>query len=196
MRSVRPHTVPPIRLVIPIATWAAALILVILRFRFGVEFSFAYAPLNYVSAIAVVCAIPVSLVMLRPFCRPPPLRWLATLIGVVAALPAFFISFMMALGCLSAVSVGSDPAFEKIGELRAPTCIYRLYRTDEGALLNFGLVLRREWTVLPGLRLTHTIKSYYPAMHATLRILSAGVGVLSVEAYGPDQPSSSYEFTL
>jgi len=91
---------------------------------------------------------------------------------------------------------GKDFSFEQIAELRSHWTTYRAYRTDGGATTDFGIVLRRERTILPGLKYVRVIYSRYHASDASLVYSSENAGQLTIEAYGPEYPAETFAFKL
>jgi hypothetical protein len=53
----------------------------------------------------------------------------------------------------------------------------RLYRTDGGATTDYGVVLRQERTVLPGLRLVRRIDDFYPCYSLGVASTEDGIAV-------------------
>jgi hypothetical protein len=91
---------------------------------------------------------------------------------------------------------GSDPSFEPVAELSATRQDYRLYRTNGGATNAFGLVLRKEIAVLPGLRVVSRVYESYPAAEGSLDRTSGTTGRLTIEAYNEYKPREVYDFIL
>jgi hypothetical protein len=100
------------------------------------------------------------------------------------------------LQAVDSIVRGVDTGFEKIAEMSASGVVYRVYRTNGGAMTDFGLVLRRERQVLPGVVLVSVLASQYHASDAVLERLPGGRGRLDVAAYGEEHPPFAYEVPL
>ena len=64
-----------------------------------------------------------------------------------------------------------------------------LYRTNCGAPCSFGLVLRQQRRLFPGLRMTSQLGSWYPADTATLTWPSSELVRVAVAPYGERRPN-------
>lgn len=158
---------------------------------------FSWAPLNYVAFIAMCGTVPAVILRLGTCLRWKWARWSLLALGSVVAIPASLMMLVTFLFLLVPTIVrGSDPSFEPVAELSATWKDYRLYRTNGGATTAFGLVLRREVTVLPGLRVVSHIYDAYPAAEGRLTRTSDTTGRLTIDAYSEFKPGEVYDFAL
>jgi hypothetical protein len=117
--------------------------------------------------------------------RRASILFLAGLLMLLAALPATCALFELT----SATTEDRDPGFEPT--LRRPLQHGELvlYRTDCGAPCSFGLVLRQERPLMPGLQLARTIWSWSPADSATIDVLPTGRVRVVAAPYGERRPN-------
>jgi len=136
---------------------------------------------------------PLALVVLALEVRRSPWRRLAiiatTLLTVASVLPA---------GCAGlevAFMPGgqNDPGFEPVLRQRNGTSDLVLYRTNCGATCSFGLVLRQQRRIVPGLRIARRLADWYPADSATLLPLSPELIRVQVAPYGNRRPDPIVE---
>ena len=156
---------------------------------------FSYLPLNYIFAIMLACMLPIALGVLTVTLRRTGLKWIAGTAAVLSIPPTALFALLALLQLISGVTSSTDTSFEKIAELEGHHGIYRLYRTNGGAMTSFGLVLRRERTILPGLRLVTMLRSYYPASDASLELISNSHGRLTVAPYDERMRGVTFDFT-
>ena len=71
-----------------------------------------------------------------------------------------------------------------------------LYRTDGGATTDYGVVLRQERTVLPGLRLVRRIDDFYPCYSLEVASTGSGITVNGAESGCILPPDKSGEYRL
>jgi hypothetical protein len=151
--------------------WAAALCADVLALGWiaitDTGLRFTYAPLNYLVFILLAVGLPVTLVGFAITTRRYWLRWLAIVVSVFVCVPVLMCSCVVGVDLANATS-GKDPSFERIGELSGPFWAYRVYRTNGGATTSYGLVLRREHDILPGMAVVSRVHSFYPASEMSL----------------------------
>jgi hypothetical protein len=85
----------------------------------------------------------------------------AMAVGILALLPEILRS-------------GVDPSFERIRSVAGSRSQLVAYRTDGGATTSFGVVLREERTLLPGLRRIRRVDFVYPASDVIIEIQTNG----------------------
>jgi hypothetical protein len=107
---------------------------------------------------------------------------------------AFFVSIPLLLlaSLFSLAVVGTS--VQAIGSLKSEHAAYCIYRTDGGAMTSFGIVLKREHSIVPGLKLVTIVRNYYPASDATLERLPSGLFRLTVAPYGKGKRGEIFEF--
>jgi hypothetical protein len=101
-------------------------------------------------------------------------RWAVTVGLAPVVLASLAFGALLCFGLLVA-GVGDKAAFERIKVVRAETGTVAVYRTNGGATTNFGIILRQEAVIFPGVLLVRRLDHFYPASDA------------SVEVIGPDQ---------
>jgi hypothetical protein len=99
------------------------------------------------------------------------IRWLLRLpvapfatVGAVLALPAL-------IGLIDTARFGYDPAFEPIARYALESRGLTVYRTNCGAPCSYGIVVRVERPLLPGLLVVRDVYREYPADTVQLRVL-------------------------
>jgi hypothetical protein len=111
---------------------------------------------------------PFALLILALNVRRSLWRWFAIiatgLLMVVAVLPASCTAFDVVL---SLPTEPSDPGFDPVLRQRNGSSDLVLYRTNCGATCSYGLVLRQERRIVPGLRIARRLADWYPAYTAT-----------------------------
>jgi hypothetical protein len=83
-------------------------------------------------------------------------RW-AKILGGVLSLPLLLYSFVWLLG-LGLLGVG----FDRFAETEWKGSSVRLYRTNHGAFTDFGVVVRQEREVFPGILVVRKLDDFYP----------------------------------
>jgi hypothetical protein len=121
-------------------------------------------------------------------------RWFAIpatgLLMLVAVLPAACTGMDVAL---FVPTEQRDPGFEPVLRQHNGSSDLVLYRTDCGAVCSFGLVLRQERRIAPGVRIARRLANWYPAQTATLNALSPGLIRVNVDPYGDRRPDPIVE---
>jgi hypothetical protein len=90
--------------------------------------------------------------------------WCRT-IAIIAVLPLLVYSFLFLLGAAMsgfAYKNGHDLSFDRFGETHWKGSDVRFYRTDGGATTDFGVVIRQEKPLFPGVLLVRRIDDFYP----------------------------------
>jgi hypothetical protein len=170
----------------------AALLLANKYLPYTVRFS--YSPLNNGALILLLGALPVCLIGLSTSLQVRWARWFALSLGLLVSLPVGLMVLLSALDAISNIAQGRDLSFDQIAELRTSGAMYRAYRTNGGAMTDFGLVFRREHDVLPGVRLVSVLMSQYHASDAVLTTTSTGAVKIAVAPYGEEHPGFAREF--
>ena len=165
-RSDKPEFLPGLLRII-LLSGAAAL----LYWQVGHPFlRFAWPPLNstcFLAGLLLPWVALLQLVLLR--------RWWTTAIAALAALPLLLCSLVILIG---AILFDTTPAFERIAEMHWAGSSVRIYRTNGGATTAYGIVIRQERTVLPGVLLVRNIDSFYPCYSIDLAGTPDGFQVL------------------
>jgi hypothetical protein len=150
--------------------------------------------LNYATVLVLTLAIPASLLWLAFTGLTGIWRWLVTALAVLVALPVLFFSLIIATYIFDIVRSGVDSSFEPIAELGSPPISYNLYRTNGGATTSFGIVLRKEWALLPGFKVVTNVHSFYPAYDAAFERINTHRVRVHVQPYGPSGRDELFEF--
>jgi hypothetical protein len=150
---------------------------------------FEYAPANYAVVIGLALSVPCLTVWLAVtlLVRNDWWRRALCVMTLVASIP------LLVIACFaSMVVVGVE--FKLVSTLQSEHTEYRVYRTDGGAMTSFGIVLRRERALVPGLKLVTVVRNFYPASDATLERLPSGLFRITVAPYGKGENCEVFEF--
>jgi hypothetical protein len=150
--------------------------------------------LNYVFTLFLVVAMPVTLLWVGISAMRGFSRWSVCVLALLLSVPAGLFAIVLAVYLWDIVETGSDSSFEPIAQQPSRGVIYRLYRTNGGATTSFGLVLRKERVLVPGLKLVRNLRRYYPAYEGRFEAVADGRLRLVVEPYGATQEAQSFEF--
>lgn len=101
-------------------------------------------------------------------------------IVVVAAIFASCAAFEGA----SIVARGTSPSFERLSSIPFSNGGLTAYRTNGGAMTSFGIVVRQECVLLPGILRVRDVWSAYPAYEVSMRRIGADRFQFSTPAYG------------
>jgi hypothetical protein len=105
-----------------------------------------------------------------------------TFLVFLSAFPACFASVE-----LTDMSHEQDPEFEPIWNQQRGASKLVLYRNNCGATCDFGLVLRQERRIAPGLRLVRFLESWYRAYAATVIPISPNRLRVEIAPYPDDR---------
>ena len=150
--------------------------------------------LNYASAIALAIVIPASLTRMAAKSSAKPLHWTAGIAIALVWVPFGLFALFASIGLDEVLADGLDTGFEPVAELQGTGVRYRFYLTDGGATTAYGLVLRRERPVVPGMMLIDVLHSDYPAHDATMVRLADGRARLDVLPYLEGDPHRIFVF--
>lgn len=156
---------------------------------------FNYGPLNYIFSIFLAAMLPATLWLLMLVIRSLWLRWIVGIASLLVFLPAALFSFVALIQLTTGVTAGRDTSFEQTQEIKGEHGTFRLYRTNGGAMTSFGLVLRRERQLLPGIKIVTIVRSFYPAAEASLDLISSVHARLVVAPYGTETVGETFEFS-
>lgn len=157
---------------------------------------FEAAWLNYASFILLALAAPALLLRLAIGYLKGVWRWLTISIAAVILLPVSLIVLYAASDMSEIYGSGVDLSFEKIKEIKSGGHYYRLYRTNGGATTSYGLALRKEFLILPGVKLISLLQGFYPAYEARFEQVEPSKMRLIVSPYKPEGKEKVYEFSL
>jgi hypothetical protein len=103
-------------------------------------------------------------------------RWMVC----IAIVPTLLWSVVAAGGTLIAAGTG----FQPVNRMKAGPSAIAIYRLNGGATTDFGLLIRQERRVLPGLELVKNLDLFYPAYSASSEI----VGPNTISRLRPTKP--------
>lgn len=86
---------------------------------------------------------------------------------------------------------GVDAGFEPLGAVPVEQGRVSVYRTNCGATCSFGVAVRHERRLLPGVLLVRRLEGFYPAYQADFEALGPRTIRVSVPAYGRDAADSA-----
>jgi hypothetical protein len=92
-------------------------------------------------------------------------RWWAKTVAIAAVLPLLLYSLVFLLGSAMAGFAyrgGHDLGFDRFAEVLWKGSDVRFYRTDGGAATDYGVVIRQERTLFPGVLLVREVDDFYP----------------------------------
>lgn len=100
---------------------------------------------------------------------------------------------MTALTLYDVAKNGEDYSFKQVHTVELPHSRVRVYRTNGGATTSFGIVVRQERPLIPGLVVTKNVYAAYPAYDAEVTAVEPNKITISVPPYRPNEPSSRPE---
>jgi hypothetical protein len=156
----------------------AVLVLGFLNLEFPIiRFSWQTANLVFGTALFTLPLV-LPLLVLRLNARRLP-RILAAIIIAPFVAVSLLVALLTGSCAQDSRANGFDPSFEPIAVLPVSGSQVTAYRTNGGAMTRFGIVVRHERPILPGLLLVRNVFGAYPASEATLRASGAqGIEVL------------------
>ena len=146
------------------------------------------SPLANSVTFAVMQLIPMVLFVLAILTG----SWWARLLRAIAIVPivahAILFGSCAALDSASTMADGTDRGFEKINATSLPSGRLAIYRTNGGATTSFGIVVRHECALLPGLLRVRNVWSVYPGYEADAQLLGGNLVRLSSPPDGKRRP--------
>jgi hypothetical protein len=104
-------------------------------------------------------------------------RW-SKMIAALAIIPLMLYSVVFLLGSAMtafAFKNGRDLGFDQFAEMSWKGSAVRLYRTNGGATTDFGVVIRQERTLLPGVELIRNLDLFYPCKALSAAPTESGI---------------------
>lgn len=165
-----------------IAAVLAWLLLVAGRWLLGLEFE-SWKAERFVTL--ALFGMPILFFPLTFRIRKRSLRWTGIVLSGLIAAAAVPLTCFATMGLSDIGEWSQDLSFLPV--VRQPTPPYSvvLYRTNCGATCAFGLVLRQERHLMPGLHIVRTIGRWYPADTGTLTLLPSDRAVVEVVTDAP-----------
>ena len=124
----------------------------------------------FVAFMFLLAAAAVFAIAVRP-------SWVGWPMAAVLAVPAAGASLLALLalpGVAETFASGRNTAFEPIHLIRTSRGDVRAYRTNGGATTSFGIVVRQERVLFPGLKVVRDIYHAYPAYDVPIEMLPDG----------------------
>ncbi len=146
-----------------------------------------HAAANDLAFAASLLVLPFGLLSTAPNAWEGARRGLAVALSVALLLLSIPVS--LGVSACSALSgyPRADRSFEKLHQIVTNSGVVAAYRTNGGATTSFGMVVRQECQVVPGLLVVHTLATEYPAADAIVRLDGTTVTV-TFPAYGERAP--------
>ncbi len=107
-------------------------------------------------------------------------RWWSTAAGFIVALPLLLYTFVLFVVAIMAGSVyqnGHDLSFDRFAETPWNGSAVRFYRTDGGATTDYGVVIRQERAVFPGVLVVRRVDDFYPCYEMDAIPTDPGVAI-------------------
>jgi hypothetical protein len=118
-------------------------------------------------------------------------------IGSAALIPVSLVSAPLLLSTMFFLGLGNpvlvsdvDYSFERLRQEQVAKQAFGVFRTNGGATTSFGIVVRRERVIIPGLLAVKEICSCYPADDVRLMRVNAHTLRCAFPAYSPDEPGT------
>jgi hypothetical protein len=139
--------------------------------------------MNY-AVLFVALGLAWALVIAAMMVRPAVLKVVVVAVASLWAVLCSFIGLGAGLNLIDIVLKGTDASFEKIDSKDVHGHTVSVYRTNAGAMSDYGIVVRHERPILAGLILARPIYSVSPGYEARITVLSAGRLRIESPPYG------------
>jgi hypothetical protein len=126
-------------------------------------------------------------------------RWWSKALAIAAILPLLLYSFVFLFGLLMtalAYNNGHDLSFDGFAETPCKGSDVRFYRTNGGATTDYGVVIRHEKILFPGVLLVRTIDNFYPCYSLDATPTDSGITITDKSADCDDFREQSREYRL
>jgi hypothetical protein len=113
--------------------------------------------------------------------------WWRGIASALLALPVVygtFASLFVTMHLVWVIENGTDRSFESLGAVPVEGGRVGVYRTDCGATCDYGVAVRQERPLLPGVLLVRRLQGFYPAYQATFQPLGPRTVRVSVSPHG------------
>ena len=84
----------------------------------------------------------------------------------ISCLIGILLNSLVVINIFSTCKLGLNPAFERIHRIDFNNYQVSIYRTNGGAMTSFGVIIRQEKIILPGILLVKNLFRKYPASDA------------------------------
>lgn len=169
-----------------------ALYLVLVANWWQVWLRFESPRLNYVF-MAFVFASPVILLWIvwtLDRGAPKAIAWILVPVSVASVWLFLGTGLLMAFWIPEVLTSDIDRSFERVRRERIDGESFSVYRTNGGATTSFGVVVRKEGVVFPGLVRVSPICGCYPADDVHLTRIDAETVRCEFPPYGPGRPDA------
>ena len=164
------------------------------------HFGFLITTSSLINCAAMLALQGLPLVLLGVACSHPAWRWKIILLLISVPLVIVISSIVGVITALSLYDIskhGEDHSFERIHTIQLGQSHVNVYRTNGGATTSFGIVVRQERRLIPGLLITKIIYDAYPAYDAEVTTIGSDTITVSISPYRPNEmPSPVHTITL
>ena len=148
-----------------------ALMAFLLLLRFNGKIVLESRILNGVIGIAGL-SLPFFLFMSAFFIKRVATKFLLILASGLFSVVCFLLMFFLAIDLVDlAAHDGEDSGFECINELPYEGSLIKVYRTNGGATTSFGIIVRKETRILPGILFVKQYLDLYPGDTVGIKII-------------------------
>jgi hypothetical protein len=126
-------------------------------------------------------------------------RWWSKAIALIAVIPLVLYSAVFLLGwAMTGLDYrnGRDLTFDRFAETYWKGSEVRFYRTDGGATTHFGVVVRQERSLFPGVLLVRQLDDFYPCFSLDAASTDTGITVRDGRSECRDLPEQRREYRL
>jgi hypothetical protein len=126
-------------------------------------------------------------------------RWWSKAVAIVAVPPLLLYTFVFLLGSVMTGFVyenGRDLSFDRFAETQWKGSDVRFYRTNGGATTDFGVVIRQERTLFPGMLLVRRVDDFYPCYSLDAHSTDCGITITDKRADCRSFPDRLREYRL
>ncbi len=135
-------------------------------------------------AFLVAMLVPLLAVAVEPGVASHADAWLTRLPLIPFALVGVLMSLPSAVGIYETARDGADPSFTAIAHYDDAPLQFTVYRTKCGVTCSYGIVVRAESRLLPGLLFVRNVFKAYPADTAAVRPLAGHRLEVAVPSHG------------
>ena len=155
---------------------------------------FEYGALNYAVFIVLHLLLPPLLLLLAFSLHGKYSRITAFVLAATVALPTGLLSFSAAGELIEVLSFDTDPSLQPIAEMSHGEFTYRLYRTNYNPLKAHGMLLRKEQTLIAGVKLVSDVKGFYGTRDGDLQALEDGLARVTTKPAHSQAKVEVFEF--
>jgi hypothetical protein len=126
-------------------------------------------------------------------------RWWSKTVALVAVIPLLLYSAVFLLGSAMAgfaYKNGRDLSFDRFAETCQKGSEVRFYRTNGGATTDFGIVIRQERSLIPGVVLVRSLDAFYPCYSLGAASTDVGIAIKDVRSECRDFQEQGRDYRL